>query len=120
MTYWLIDFGASRHMTGCHNLLVNILPISPISIDFPNGSHTIAIFERTVYLSSNIVLTHVLYVPNLIVNLLSISQLLDTHPHCSMYFTKWFCMIHDHATRMAIGMGKSTNGVFHFSRVQGC
>lgn len=29
MNYWLIDFGASRHMAGCRNFLVNILSIAP-------------------------------------------------------------------------------------------
>lgn len=84
MNYWLIDSRASRHMTGCRNLLVNIIFIAPIAIDLPNGSQTTATFEGSVYLSFIVVLIHVLYIPSLSINLLFVSQLLDTH-HNTMY-----------------------------------
>lgn len=114
-TYWSIDAGAPCNMTACKVLLANILSITPISIDLPNRSQTIAICERTVYLSSSMTLTHVLYVPNLTVNLLFVSQLLDTHLYYSVYFPKWICVIQDHTTRKAIGACRPTNGVFYFS-----
>ncbi|XP_061366234.1 uncharacterized protein LOC133309467 [Gastrolobium bilobum] len=39
---WLIDSGASRHMTGTLALLADITPIPPLSVTLPNGSITYA------------------------------------------------------------------------------
>ena len=37
---WMIDNGASKHMTGDVNLIKDLKPIKPIVIDLPNGYQT--------------------------------------------------------------------------------
>lgn len=45
MLPWLIDFGASRHMTGQRNFLVNLHHISPCYIGLSKSAYAIATFE---------------------------------------------------------------------------
>ncbi|XP_074318535.1 uncharacterized protein LOC141655349 [Silene latifolia] len=37
---WIIDTGASHHMSGCRNLFSNLRVINPLSVGLPNGDKT--------------------------------------------------------------------------------
>lgn len=69
----LLDFGASRRMTGRRAFLSNIHVILPCFIGLPNGVHIVYNSEGTVKLGPKLVIHNVLYVPNLKCNLISIS-----------------------------------------------
>ena len=71
-TSWIIDTGATHHVTGKKSWLIDIKQLyCPVGL--PNGDTIIASMERSIYLSDTITLNHVLYVPNLSCNLLSVS-----------------------------------------------
>ena len=72
---WLLDSGASYHMTGDVTLLCNISNTSPVGVGLPNGVETMAIKCRMVKLSPKIILRDVLCVPGLTYSLISIMQL---------------------------------------------
>lgn len=89
---WIIDTGASNHMSGNINLFTSLCDISSSLVGLPNGKSTTATKERRVVLSDGLILEHVLYVPTLTCNLLSVSQLLETWKYI-IIFTNKLCTI---------------------------
>ena len=73
---WIIDTGATHHVTGNKHWLFDVNSIS-CPVGLPNGETVSATMEGSVRLSDTITLIYVLYVPNLSYNLLSVSQLND-------------------------------------------
>ena len=74
---WIIDSGASHHMTGQLELIRNLREIMECLVGLPNGKQTFAMKEGTIVLNDALTLNKVLYVPNLQCNLISISQLVN-------------------------------------------
>jgi len=72
---WLLDSGASAHMTGEINLMTNIENINPVIIDLPNGEKTVADKRGTVILDKVLKLHKTLFVPSLRCNLLFVSRI---------------------------------------------
>lgn len=73
---WLLDSGASHHMTGTLSLLHDCHDLPPSSVSLPDGVQTTAMSEGSVSLVSGLALGNVLYVPNLKCSLISISKLI--------------------------------------------
>ena len=113
---FLLDSGASHHMTGDDALLVDIHDIPHSIIVLPNGKHTFATKEGTMLLGDHIQLTHVLYVPDLSCTLISLARLLR-EKSCFALFTDKFCVIQDRTSKMLIGAGEERDGVYHFRGV---
>jgi hypothetical protein len=110
---WIIDTGASRHMTGRLDCLSDMKNIAHCQVGLPNGNHIAAVKEGTLVLSEKLKLTQVLYVPNLQCNLISVSQLID-ESNCIVQFTNRFCIIQDHTSKMVIGAGEQREGLYYF------
>lgn len=77
----ILETGASHHMTGDINLLINLEDISSCKIGFADGSTTVAKKKGVLPLSDRISLYDVLYVPDLNCSLISVSKLLR-HSNC--------------------------------------
>ena len=77
-TDWIVDIGASNHMTGDASLLFDIVCIVDCPVGIPNDAVIMVQKEGLVHLSNTLILTHVLFVPNLHCNLPSVSQLTAT------------------------------------------
>ncbi|OIT32391.1 hypothetical protein A4A49_62029, partial [Nicotiana attenuata] len=73
---WIIDSGATDHMTSDKNLLTNItdLPI-PILVTLPNGYKVKVASTGTVHINSLVTLSKVLYLPTFKYNLISVYKL---------------------------------------------
>lgn len=69
---WLLNNGASCHMTCNLELLENVGEIEPIIIGLPNGMNTVVKKSGTINLGPNLKSMNVLYVPSLTGNLVSI------------------------------------------------
>jgi len=67
---WIIDTGASNHMTGNLNHMHELRDIQSCLVGLPNGQHTTVIKEGSVVLDGGLKLTNVLYVPKLNCNLI--------------------------------------------------
>ena len=113
---WLLDTGASNHMTGDINLLTKLIDVSPCPVGLPDGRNTIADKEGTVNFGKGLALNNVLYVPNLACNLISVSQLIHDS-NCVVTFSNKLCVIQDRTSRTVIGVGEQRNGVYHFRAV---
>lgn len=81
-------------------------------VGLPNGKSVNATKEGSIYLSNNLNLKHVLFVPELRCNLISISQLIDDI-HCTVQFTSTSCVIQDQS-RALIGTSVRRDGLFYF------
>ncbi|KAL6576051.1 hypothetical protein OROHE_000522 [Orobanche hederae] len=108
---WIIDTGASNHVTGNLSLLFDVKNIVCI-VGLPDGKKVRAIKEGSVQLSNTITLNHVLYVPRLNCSLLSVSQLCDDL-QSRVIFDSQKCAIQDQM-RELIGMGSKRDGLYYF------
>jgi len=79
-------------MTGSMKEMHDVHDILTCPVGLPNGEHTNATKEGTVYLGGQLKLVNVLFVPNLNCNVLSISQLLD-ESNCVIQFTNKLCVL---------------------------
>ncbi|KAK1396586.1 hypothetical protein POM88_006449 [Heracleum sosnowskyi] len=83
---WILDSGATDHITPHLHLLTNVNQINYV-FHLPNGQHTTVTHIGTIILHVNIVLTDVLYVPSFNYNLLSIPKLTSTNS-CNVFLLK--------------------------------
>ena len=73
ISYWLIDSGASHHVTGNFNLLSNIHTITNCPIKLPDGKQVVSTMKGDVKLCFDIVLRNVFYLPDLHCNLIFVT-----------------------------------------------
>ena len=105
---WILDTGASHHMTGNRKILRDNVSVIPCSIRLPDGNVTIANTEGTVVLASHLQLNNVLFMPSI-----SVSQLIRD-ANCFIQFSDQLCVIQDRITRMLIGAGEQREGLYYF------
>ncbi|KAK3017876.1 hypothetical protein RJ639_004172 [Escallonia herrerae] len=113
---WIIDTGASNHMTGNAKNLRDVREISSCPVALPDGNNAVAIKEGSVILDRNLILKDVLYVPGLTCNLISVSQLID-HSDCFVQYTNSLCVIQGRTSRMLIGAGERRDGLYYFRAI---
>ncbi|XP_074299668.1 uncharacterized protein LOC141630800 [Silene latifolia] len=114
---WIIDTGASHHMSGCLSHFSNLKIISPLSVGLPNGDLTVATQSGDIRLSSRLILRNVLYAANLHCNLLSVSSLLiDTS--LTIQFSYNLCLIQDRTSKTVIGAGEQHEGLYYLKGVR--
>ena len=76
ITPWIIDSGASDHMTDAHHLFSTYSPCTGnLKVKITDGTLSPVVGKGSVHISESITLNPVLHVPHLSCNLLSISQL---------------------------------------------
>ncbi|KAL4581728.1 hypothetical protein LXL04_006255 [Taraxacum kok-saghyz] len=91
---WIIDTGATHHVTGDATWLTNTHKIPGCIVGLPNNKKVVAAHEGSVQLSDKITLKCVLLVPQLNCNLISVSQLNDDMK-CVAHFDSYMCAIQD-------------------------
>ncbi|RVW59877.1 Retrovirus-related Pol polyprotein from transposon TNT 1-94 [Vitis vinifera] len=103
---WIIDSGATDHMTFDSRQVSPLRPSSQKIVSTANGNTTPVIGEGSLTLTDTLNLDSVLVVPSLNYNLLSVSQITATLS-CIVIFWPEFCVIKDIQTRQTIGCGIS-------------
>nr|KAJ0185472.1 hypothetical protein LSAT_V11C900483690 [Lactuca sativa] len=111
---WIIDSGATHHVTGDFSWLHNAHKISSLLVGLPNGRKVIATHEGSVHLSEKITLKSVLLVPKLNCNLISVSQLNDDMKGSTL-FNSYMCAIQDRSRKL-IGTGVRWDGLYYFGK----
>ncbi|KAL3520220.1 hypothetical protein ACH5RR_018369 [Cinchona calisaya] len=103
---WIVDSGASDHMTGDVSLFHKYTPTQENStIKTADGTLSQVTGTGSIFISKDLILNSVLYVPNLDCNLLSISKL--TRPHnCVAKFSANLCEFQDLISGRTIGNAK--------------
>ncbi|CAH9113207.1 unnamed protein product, partial [Cuscuta epithymum] len=110
---WIIDSGASEHITCDDKNLFNILiqPSQP-AVQIPNGEFVPVSAVGSIYLPNGLYLRRVLYVPQFRCNLLSVSQL-TSDLNCTFTFSSDLCILQNTSSRKLIGVGKLCNGLYY-------
>ncbi|KAL0427097.1 UNVERIFIED_CONTAM: hypothetical protein Slati_2884500 [Sesamum latifolium] len=108
------DSGASHHMIGNKHLLMDLVDILPSPIGLPNRTCTNAVKKGSVILGDKLRLDHVLYVPQLSCNLISLASIINDL-HCFVTLTDKLCVIQDRISRTLIGVGKQKDGIYLLS-----
>ena len=108
---WVIDSGATDHMTSTLGLLSNLEQSSILSnVTLANGLTTIVFGLGIANLGPNLSLFSVLYIPNFPFNLLSISKLTKIL-NCATIFLSTHCIFLDLKTGKIIGGGHKAGGL---------
>ncbi|WJZ83066.1 hypothetical protein VitviT2T_002777 [Vitis vinifera] len=101
---WIIDSGATDHMTFDSRQVSPLRPSSQKIVSTANGNTTPVIGKGSLTLTDTLNLDSVLVVPSLDYNLLSVSQI-TAALSCIVIFWPEFCVIKDIQTRQTIGCG---------------
>ncbi|XP_021732478.1 uncharacterized protein LOC110699281 [Chenopodium quinoa] len=113
---WIIDTGASHHVTGDEYSLQDVQSIIPYPVGLPDGAKALATKEGRVVLEDGITLENVLFVPQLNCNLISVSKLIDDS-NCFVRFTNSLCVVLDQSSGSLIGGGEWIDGLYYFRRL---
>jgi len=113
-TPWIIDSGASDHMTNLSCVFHSYSPCSGNNkVRIADGKFSSIAGKGSVKISEKITLKYVLHVPNLACNLLSVSQL-SKDSNCRVTFFESHCEFQDISTGMTIGSARMVNGLYYF------
>ena len=113
-TLWILDTGATHHMTGCVELLDDVRNIPSLAVTLPAGSDASASKQRTTKLTSRLTLQNVFYVKGFHTNLISFGQLVTDNFLIGQVTSK-LIILQDCNTRMLIGAGeREGEGLYRF------
>lgn len=113
---WVLDTGATNHMTGFCDLLKKQKYMLPCGIGLPNGKQSLSREKWTVMFDDEFEHKNVLFVPDLRYNLISISQLV-ADLDIVMQIANMGCVLQDRTTRSLIGAGELRDGLYFFRRL---
>jgi GAG-pre-integrase domain len=114
-TDWFLVSGASSHIVPDLNCLTSYTPYQGNDVVRVGNGHGLPIFHTgTSFLSTgqhNLILDHVLHVPNITKRLLSISRLTRDN-NIIVEFTNYVCVIKDLKTHMVLLEGGISQGLY--------
>ena len=106
MTSWVIDSGASSHMTGFPSVLTAYRPETSIpDVRIADGRSCPVLGSGQSHATSSLPLQNVLYIPGFPANLLSISAITKAL-HCGVFFFPHHCVFQDLDTGRRIGLSR--------------
>ncbi|RVW44594.1 Retrovirus-related Pol polyprotein from transposon TNT 1-94 [Vitis vinifera] len=112
---WILDSGASDHLSGNKDLFSSITTTSALpTVTLANGSQTVAKGIGLALPLPSLPLTSVLYTPECPFNLISISKITRTL-NCSITFSDKFVTLQDRRTGKTIGIGRESQGLYHLT-----
>ncbi|KAG5035651.1 hypothetical protein JHK87_010561 [Glycine soja] len=111
-TSWILDSGATNHVTCSLHNLHSHRRINPIIVKLSNCQYVHATHSGTVQLSPNITLHNVLYIPTFTFNLISISKLVSSI-NCELIFSSTSCVLQEMNNHMKIGIVEAKHGLYH-------
>ena len=109
---WIIDSGATDHITCSLHYFHTHSKIRPMDINLPNGHVVKAHISGTIYFSPNFAIHGVLYVLEFTFNLLSISKLISNLKY-SIIFSHHSCQIQEMNMLKMIVSTKLKEGLYH-------
>ncbi|RVW76991.1 Retrovirus-related Pol polyprotein from transposon TNT 1-94 [Vitis vinifera] len=112
---WILDSGASDHLSGNKDLFSSITTTSDLpTVTLANGSQTVAKGIGLTLPLPSLPLTSVLYTPECPFNLISISKITRTL-NCSITFSEKFVTLQDRSMGKTIGIGRESQGLYHLT-----
>ncbi|XP_074355950.1 uncharacterized protein LOC141695615 [Apium graveolens] len=110
---WILDSGATDHITCNVNYLIIIKPCS-VNLCLPSGKFSLVTQKGTVNLASTIILQDVLLIPEFHFNLISISKLM-LQLTLEVHFLPTQCLIQDPMTKKVMGTGNLQGNLYKFA-----
>ena len=111
--YWIVDSGASDHMTGDANLFHTFSPCQEnLTVRIVDGSLSKVTGIGSISLTKNLILSFALLVPKLDCNLLSISKL--SRDNCVAKFFSHYCVFQDLDLGKMIGNAELSSRLYLF------
>ncbi|CAH9129521.1 unnamed protein product [Cuscuta epithymum] len=114
---WIIDSGATEHITCSDINLFNIRQVPDSSVRIPNGESIPVHAVGSLHLPNGLRLERVLYIPKFQCNLLSASRLTNDL-NCTLTFFSDFCILQDVPSRNLIGVGKFRDGLYYLENTK--
>ncbi|RVW65639.1 hypothetical protein CK203_033116 [Vitis vinifera] len=112
---WILDSGASDHLSGNKDLFSSITTTSALpTVTLANGFQTVAKGIGLAFPLPSLPLTFVLYTPECPFNLISINKITRTL-NCSITFSDKFVTLQDRSTGKTIGIGRESQGLYHLT-----
>ena len=114
-TTWIIDSGATNHMTYDLNLFKSLYLVSnnmQNTITIPDRSKISIAHHGTIELNPEITLHNVLHVPNFHFNLISVNKLCKDIS-CTISFTNDMCYLQGPSLRRPLQLGRIKNGLYY-------
>jgi len=109
---WIVDTGASDHMTFDLNFLTHTKqPSKPVFVTLPDGATKPVTHIGQVILTPNLTLQKVLHVPAFKFNLLSVSQLVTNNNMCVLFYPNT-CVIQDLTTKRIVAVAPKHGGLY--------
>lgn len=117
---WIVDTGASCHVSSDLKMFLNTRTISDTFVTLPDGTRISVTVSGTIPLSSRLTLHDVLYIPHFKFNLLSISALtrnsdmsvLFSSHACYIFPDNPFFTLQEHIQDYMIGKGNLHNNLY--------
>ncbi|XP_009629312.1 uncharacterized protein [Nicotiana tomentosiformis] len=112
---WIVDSGATDHMTSNKDLLFNITPLPvPYLVSLPNGYKVKVTCIGSLTLLPYFTLHNILYIPFFHYNLISVSKVI-TQFNCYVLFTSISCIIlQAHSMKKLLDLGRMDQGLYKF------
>ena len=115
LTSWIIDSGATNHMTGSSKNFSSYTPCSGRDrVCIADGSLAPIMGYGNINCTPSLSLSPVLHVPNLPVDLLSVSSLTKSR-NCKASFDPHSCTFQDPKTRRNLGTGIEHDGLYYLT-----
>lgn len=109
---WIIDSGATNHMTPHKSLLSQIIPLAvPYLITLPNSYKVKVTCTVSLSLANGPTLLDVLLVPSFHHNLISLHKLLQ-QLNCTAHFSSNYCLLQGPSLKRPLALGKLSNGLY--------
>ena len=114
---WIVDSGASDHVTHDLSLLHNVKKLSiTCYITMPNGKRAPITHSGSMFLRHKIELHNVLYIPSFQYNLLSVSKLVK-QLSTNVIFTSTSCVLQAPPHRRSSSLVKSIKACTYYIRI---
>ncbi|XXG51738.1 hypothetical protein AAC387_Pa03g0243 [Persea americana] len=111
---WIIDSGATDHMTFDVNHIHSMKPSEQPVVSTANGTPSSVIGEGSITLTKDLNLNSVLVVPSLHYNLLSVAQVTSSL-QCIVIFWPNLCVFKDIQTQRTIGYGTRKGQLYYLN-----
>ncbi|KAK9668533.1 hypothetical protein RND81_13G067200 [Saponaria officinalis] len=116
-TDWIVDTGASDHMTPHVDLLTDVTTLSkPIFVALPDGHVKVVTKVGRLVLSPHIILTHVLIVPDFQQNLLSVGKLVASS-NMVVVFSSTGCQFQDLSSKVTLAVAHKHGDLYRIRQV---
>ncbi|KAG6489982.1 hypothetical protein ZIOFF_051264 [Zingiber officinale] len=111
---WVIDSGATDHMTNATNSFISYsLSSGQEKVIIADGTKATVAGKGSIKLTDHFFLSSALHVPSVSINLLSVSSI-TKQLHYSVTFFPDHCVFQDLETKQTIGTGREVGGLYYY------